>query len=186
MRYLFQVVRTQTATVYCRILPTLDHHVSDSSFSGSSDTNHDSSFLASHNFLRCNKLHSVVNGNEELLDPEWIRLADQVGNEWLENMKEISLLIGSNLKDGKRQEEGVEKNDVVNFDELCKAGKMWLTNMTNAVENEDGKLMQIVCSDHPCSLSFCFSWKCFLKRYGNVFLFGLIQKNRSSDCDIGC
>ena len=113
-------------------------------------------------------------------------MADQVGNEWLENMKEISLLIGSNLKDGERQEEGVEKNDVVNFDELCKAGKMWLTNMTNAVENEDGKLMQIVCSDHPCSLSFCFPLNCFLKRYGKIFLFGLIQKNLSNACDIGC
>ena len=28
MRYLFQVVQTQTTTAYCRILPTLDHHVS--------------------------------------------------------------------------------------------------------------------------------------------------------------
>ena len=35
----FQVVQTQTTTAYCRILPTLDHHVSDI-FSGSSDTNH--------------------------------------------------------------------------------------------------------------------------------------------------
>ena len=25
--YLFQVVQTQTTTAYCRILPTLDHHV---------------------------------------------------------------------------------------------------------------------------------------------------------------
>ena len=89
-------------------------------------------------------MHSVVNGSEELLDPEWIRLADQVGNEWLENMKEITVLIGSPLKDGERQEQGVEKK-VVNFDELCKAGKLWLTNMTNSVENDDGKLMQIVC-----------------------------------------
>ena len=91
---------------------------------------------------RCNKLHSVVNGSEELLDPEWIRLADQVGNEWLENMKEITVLIGCPLKEGERQE--VDKK-VVNFDELCKAGKLWLTSMTNSVENDDGKLMQIVC-----------------------------------------
>ena len=88
------------------------------------------------------------------MDPEWIRLADQVGNEWLENMKEILLLIGSNVKDGERLEKGLEKNDVVNFDELCKAGKLWLTNMTNAVENEDGKLMQIVRRNHCC----CLSW----------------------------
>ena len=27
LRYLFQVVQTQTTTAYCRILPTLDHHV---------------------------------------------------------------------------------------------------------------------------------------------------------------
>ena len=27
LRYLFQAVQTQTTTVYCRILPILDHHV---------------------------------------------------------------------------------------------------------------------------------------------------------------
>ena len=68
LRYLFQVVQTQTTTAYCRILPTLDHDVWDIffrlfrhkprqliaeyylhwtttfeiSFSGCSDTNHDS------------------------------------------------------------------------------------------------------------------------------------------------
>ena len=41
LRYIFQVVQTQTTTAYCRILPALDHHVWDI-FSGSSDTNHDS------------------------------------------------------------------------------------------------------------------------------------------------
>jgi hypothetical protein len=29
LRYLFQVVQTQTKTAYCRILPTLNHHVWD-------------------------------------------------------------------------------------------------------------------------------------------------------------
>jgi hypothetical protein len=29
LRYLLQVVQTQTTTAYCRILPTLDHHVWD-------------------------------------------------------------------------------------------------------------------------------------------------------------
>ena len=101
---------------------------------------------------RCNKLHSVVNGNEELLDPEWIRLADQVGNEWLENMKEIAILIGSSLKDGERQDEELKRN-TVDFDQLCKAGKLWLTNMTNSIENEDGKFMLIVC---PIKL-LCYS-----------------------------
>ena len=70
-------------------------------------------------------------------------MADQVGNEWLENMKEISLLIGSQLKDGEHENKDLEMS-TVNFDELCKAGKLWLTNMTNSVENEDGKLMQVV------------------------------------------
>ena len=32
MKYLFQVVHTQTTTVFCRILPTMDHHVSDAFF----------------------------------------------------------------------------------------------------------------------------------------------------------
>ncbi|CAB4034020.1 Hypothetical predicted protein, partial [Paramuricea clavata] len=99
----------------------------------------------------CNKLHSVVNGNEELLDPEWIRLADQVGNEWLENMKEIAILIGSSLKDGERQDEELKRN-TVDFDQLCKAGKLWLTNMTNSVENEDGKFMLIVSDLHSTML----------------------------------
>jgi hypothetical protein len=80
-----------------------------------------------------------------MLDPEWIRLADQVGNEWLENMKEIAILIGSSLKDGERQDEELKRN-TVDFDQLCKAGKLWLTNMTNSIENEDGKFMLIVCS----------------------------------------
>ena len=29
VRYLFQVVQTQTTTAYCRILPALDHHICD-------------------------------------------------------------------------------------------------------------------------------------------------------------
>jgi hypothetical protein len=32
LRYLLQVVQTQTTTAYCRILPTLDHHVWDHIF----------------------------------------------------------------------------------------------------------------------------------------------------------
>ena len=38
---LSQVFQKQPTTIYCRILPTLDHQV-EISFSGSSDTNHDS------------------------------------------------------------------------------------------------------------------------------------------------
>ena len=76
-----------------------------------------------------------------MLDPEWIRLSDQVGNEWLETMKEIIGLIGSSRKEGERSEE-VEMN--VNVDELCKSGKVWFTNITNGIESENGRLMQIV------------------------------------------
>ena len=45
LRYLFQVVQTQTTTAYCRISPILAIHWTTTfeiSFSGSSDTNHDS------------------------------------------------------------------------------------------------------------------------------------------------
>lgn len=92
--------------------------------------------------FRCNKLTSVLNGAEEMLDPEWIRLADQVGNEWLENMKEMVALIGSSRKEDERSDE--ELKDNVNLDELCLTAKTWLTNMTNGLESEDGKLMQVV------------------------------------------
>lgn len=112
---------------------------------------------------RCNKLHSVVNGSEELLDPEWIRLADQVGNEWLQNMKEIILLIGIPIKDGERQDEE-QKRSTVNFDEFCKAGKLWLTNMTNSVENDDGKLMQIVCN------TIVINWLLSLLCYSSILI----------------
>ena len=94
----------------------------------------------------------MIKGAEEMLDPEWIRLADQVSNDWVETSAEILTLIGSCKKEdaepSKTEEEG---DDSVTFDELCQSAKTWLTEMTNAIESEDGKLMQIVSkTPGPC------------------------------------
>lgn len=102
-------------------------------------------FVAIHtmNIPRCNKLHSVVNGGDELLESEWTRLAEQVGNEWLENMNEVKYLIGSQIKEDDRKKND-ESQSSVDFNELCKLSRKWLTNMTNSIENDDGKLLQTV------------------------------------------
>ena len=99
----------------------------------------------------------MLNGAEEMLDPEWIRLADQVGNEWLENMKEMVALIGSSRKEDERSDEELKNN--VNLDELCLTAKTWLTNMTNGLESEDGKLMQVVSISKFNHIRILSKWK---------------------------
>ncbi|XP_046844045.1 axonemal dynein light chain domain-containing protein 1-like isoform X2 [Xenia sp. Carnegie-2017] len=101
----------------------------------------------------CNKLQSVVNGGDELLDSEWTRLAEQVGNEWLENINEVKYIIGSQIKEDERKENDESQNSV-DFNELCKLSRKWLTNMTNSIENDDGKLLQTVNDLHTTMLKW--------------------------------
>lgn len=77
-----------------------------------------------------------------LLDTDWIRLSDQLREEWADNLTETLSLIGSTQKEGARLS-GEEENPV-NVDEVFKNTVKWLSATTNGIDNEDAKVVERV------------------------------------------
>lgn len=77
-----------------------------------------------------------------LLDSDWIRISDQVSEEWADHLTEILALIGSTQKEGARLS-GEEENPV-NVEEVFKNTVKWLSATTNSIENEDAKVVERV------------------------------------------
>ena len=91
---------------------------------------------------RGNKLNTVLNGGDMLLDADWIRLSDQVREEWADHLTETLALIGSTQKEGARLS-GEEENPV-NVEEVFKNTVKWLSATTNGIDNEDAKIVERV------------------------------------------
>lgn len=91
---------------------------------------------------RGNKLNTVLNGGDMLLDADWIRLSDQVREEWADHLTETLALIGSTQKEGARLS-GEEENPV-NVEEVFKKTVKWLSATTNGIDNEDAKVVERV------------------------------------------
>ena len=91
---------------------------------------------------RGNKLNTVLNGGDMLLDADWIRLSDQVREEWADHLTETLALIGSTQKEGARLS-GEEENPV-NVEEVFKNTVKWLSATTNGIDNEDAKVVERV------------------------------------------
>lgn len=98
-----------------------------------------------------------------LLDADWIRLSDQVSEEWADHLTETLTLIGSTQKEGARLS-GEEENPV-NVEEVFKNTVKWLSATTNGIDNEDAKVVERVSvkiQSLCCYVSFyCFSPECF-------------------------
>lgn len=77
-----------------------------------------------------------------LLDSDWIRLSDQVSEEWADHLTETLDLIGSTQREGARLS-GEEENPV-NVDEVFKNTVKWLSATTNSIDNEDAKVIERV------------------------------------------
>lgn len=77
-----------------------------------------------------------------LLDADWIRLSDQVREEWADHLTETLALIGSTQKEGARLS-GEEENPV-NVEEVFKNTVKWLSATTNGIDNEDAKIVERV------------------------------------------
>ncbi|XP_032220070.1 axonemal dynein light chain domain-containing protein 1 [Nematostella vectensis] len=93
-----------------------------------------------------NKLNAILHGGEMMLEPEWIRLADLVCNEWLDQLKDTILVIGSNQKEGARVAGEPEKS--VDVEVVVSKIDKWLTATTNGIDNEDGKIVEKVSLIH--------------------------------------
>ena len=79
-----------------------------------------------------------------LLDSDWIRISDQVSEEWADHLTETLALIGSTQKEGARLS-GEEENPV-NVEEVFKNTVKWLSVTTNSIDNEDAKVVERVSS----------------------------------------
>jgi len=77
-----------------------------------------------------------------LLDSDWIRISDQVSEEWADHLTETLILIGSTQKEGARLS-GEEENPV-NVEEVFKNTVKWLSATTNSIDNEDAKVVERV------------------------------------------
>ena len=77
-----------------------------------------------------------------LLDSDWIRISDQVSEEWADHLTETLALIGSTQKEGARLS-GEEENPV-NVEEVFKNTVKWLSATTNSIDNEDAKVVERV------------------------------------------
>ena len=77
-----------------------------------------------------------------LLDTDWIRLSDQVSEEWADHLTETLALIGSTQKEGARLSGEVEIP--VNVEEVFKNTVKWLSATTNSIDNEDAKIVERV------------------------------------------
>lgn len=77
-----------------------------------------------------------------LLDTEWIRLSDQVSEDWAAHLTETLVLIGSTQKEGARMSGEVE--NPVNVEAVFKNTVKWLSATTNSIDNEDAKIVERV------------------------------------------
>ena len=100
------------------------------------------SFYFPTNIYRGNKLNTVLNGGEMLLDTDWIRLADQVSEEWADHLTETLGLIGSTQKESARLSGEVE--NPVDVEDVFKNTVKWLSATTNSIDNEDAKIVERV------------------------------------------
>ena len=100
------------------------------------------SFYFATNVYRGNKLNTVLNGGEMLLDTDWIRLADQVSEEWADHLTETLGLIGSTQKESARLSGEVE--NPVDVEDVFKNTVKWLSATTNSIDNEDAKIVERV------------------------------------------
>lgn len=100
-------------------------------------------FLRLESFIfRGNKLNTVLNGGEMLLDADWVRLSDQVSEDWADHLTETLALIGSTQKEAARLSGEIEKP--VNVEEVFKNTVKWLSATTNSIDNEDAKIVEKV------------------------------------------
>ena len=96
---------------------------------------------------RGNKLNTVLNGGEMLLDTDWIRIADQVSEEWADHLTETLALIGSTQKESARLSGEVE--NPVDVEDVFKNTVKWLSATTNSIDNEDAKIVERVSNAFP-------------------------------------
>ena len=88
-----------------------------------------------------------------LLDTDWIRLADQVSEEWADHLTETLALIGSTQKESARLSGEVE--NPVDVEDVFKNTVKWLSATTNSIDNEDAKIVERVSDAFQMFAFFC-------------------------------
>ena len=83
-------------------------------------------------------------GNEVILDPEWIRIADFLQNDWDELLSELILLLNREIKSDDIAEKSTEDDDIQNAQLLGKAVQKWLAQMSYAIGNTDASMLDQV------------------------------------------
>ena len=101
--------------------------------------------------FRGNKLNAFAKGGEILLDPEWVRLADYLQNEWPELLTELIDLVTppdeKRLSCSAASMKSYENFQCANKSDvgaLSQRAQKWLSDTTNAIENAGGSLLDQV------------------------------------------
>ena len=114
-----------------------------------------------------------------LLDTDWIRLADQVSEEWADHLTEALALIGSTQKESERLSGEVE--NPVNVEDVFKNTVKWLSATTNSIDNEDAKIVERVSNGFRCLTFFIARLiKEKLNEVGNFLIQALIENSRTA------
>lgn len=98
----------------------------------------------------CNKLNTVLNGGEMLLDSDWIKLSDFISEDWADHLTGTLALIGSMQREGARLRGEMETP--VNVDKVFKETVKWLSATTNCIDNEDAKIVGRVSQLHSAMI----------------------------------
>ena len=98
--------------------------------------------------FRGEKLNSFSKGGESLQDPEWVRLANFLQEEWVDLLSDLIKLVQPRTEEKNlaliSPETSMEDLDVGN---LSESAHKWLTDTASSIENADASLL-----DHVSSL----------------------------------
>lgn len=93
--------------------------------------------------FRGSRLNSYSIGAEVILDPEWVRLADFLQNEWEELLSELIELVSPEEQSDGTNETG-KKRVQMSVDSVGKSAHKWVTATAKSIENVDASILDHV------------------------------------------
>jgi len=94
------------------------------------------------------KLSAYTRGSEVILDPEWVRLADFLKNEWDDLLSELIEILNREINSDDIIETSKENVHIHTVKSLSKLAQKWLTQTSNSIGNADASMLDQVSNNH--------------------------------------
>lgn len=95
--------------------------------------------------FRSEKLNSFSKGGESLLDPEWVRLANFLQEEWIDLLSDLIRLVQPRAEEKNLALISPETSmDDLDVGDLSESAHKWLTDTAASIENADASLLDHV------------------------------------------